>query len=417
MDVVSSPIQYSPYLADSADAYESFSPKVSVVSCFMEYNNQLLILQRPAKKSDQPSTWGIPGGKIEKSDSNEKDALDREIREELSIEIENPRYVGQYYARVPGCPDYILHIYQKVFNTKPDIKLSKEHVASEWVPLNLFKTFPLLKAQAASFDVVYGDQLWQRVKKASDALQLGKREKNLAFSSENRLVITLIGTTGSGKGTQAEFLGKWLGLSSISVGDAFRDEIRGKTRLGQMILDHDAKHKDVFTPDAISLGIVTEKLTDDQFKNGYIFDGFPRSKKQLESLRQVFLRPNDLHISIYMDVPTEKIRERLSSRYICSDCGFQVRAHQKLSREEYCPEEVCSYAPLTKRVEDGDKNLLNKKFEIFEKISKDILPSFRETSGHYDLKLSGDEPVNDVFLSICDIIDKEFNKKFENEQK
>lgn len=99
---------------------KDFSPRVSVVACFIEFEDQVLFLHRSENVS-QPGTWGIPGGKIEKGETPEE-AIYREVREECQIELKCPVFIQTVYIRYPEY-DYEYHMFKEIVSVKPDIKL------------------------------------------------------------------------------------------------------------------------------------------------------------------------------------------------------------------------------------------------------------------------------------------------------
>lgn len=144
------------YLFEELKALNNFNPKASVVTCFVEYQDQVLVLKR-TDKSDQSFVWCIPGGRVEKDkDTDERTAVAREIFEEtgLDIPLNSLSLAATRYARIPGW-DYLLHIYHTKLNKGSTVTLSDEHMDMQWVHLSRFKSLPLIKGQEEAFDVVY----------------------------------------------------------------------------------------------------------------------------------------------------------------------------------------------------------------------------------------------------------------------
>lgn len=115
-------------------APKDFKPKFEVVGCFLQYEDKILFLHRQDTAS-QGNLWGIPGGKIEKSESP-KQAVIREISEETGFNIANEQidYLDKVYIRYPDY-DYVFHILKaKVSENPADVKLSfREHKGFTWV--------------------------------------------------------------------------------------------------------------------------------------------------------------------------------------------------------------------------------------------------------------------------------------------
>jgi len=396
------------YLFEKSTDIEKFSPRTTVVSCFIECEGKILVLRR-APKSDQAHLWCIPGGKMETGkDVDERAALAREILEEtgLSLTASSFSFAATRFARIPGW-DYTLHIYHINLDARANVQLSDEHVDMKWVSLWQFKSLNLLKGQDEAFDIVYKDRLWE--KNNSSNFTLTKGNSNLCFNASKRLVINLIGTSGSGKGTQGQMLSQIYGLPHISIGDLFRDDLRNKTSLGKLIAYHDATDPNNYSPDEICLGIMTKRLAQADCINGFILDGFPRTAGQTEALIKLFLRPQDLHIPIYMDLSEEVIKNRIKDRYICPSCGHQVRGHDESVQNGYCPKEACSKVKLEHRPEDIDEKKLQRRFGIFRENRDGILKIILDRDPVLPVPLKGEETPFDVLAIVCGLIDKSFN--------
>jgi adenylate kinase len=393
------------YLFENTTALENFNPRANVVTCFIEYQNQVLVLKR-ADKSDQSFVWCIPGGKLEKGkDLDEKTAVAREVFEETGIDLpqDSLSLSAMRYARVPGW-DYTLHIYHVKLNNKAVITLSNEHIDMKWIPLWQFKSLTLIKGQDEAFDIVYNDLIWKK-KIADDGFLLIKGKESIKFNESNRLIFNLIGTPGSGKGTQGKMLSQIYGIPHISIGDLFRDNFRNKTSIGRLIMHHDSIDPDTFTPapDEIYIGIISKRLSQDDCSNGFILDGFPRTSGQSEFLVKLLLRPGDIHFPIFMDLNEKIIKNRIQDRYICPGCGTQVGGHDGVG-DGFCPKESCNKTKLKHRAEDTGRKL-ERRFEIFRDNKEGILKILSERDSVIHISLKGDETPTDVLVKICSITD------------
>jgi len=106
---------------------ENFAPKFEVVSCFVEYDNKILLLCRQDHKP-QANTYGVPAGKVNEGETIQQ-AMEREGREETQIHLENAIYVDKVYVRYPDY-DFIYHMFHKKFVTQPKVTIhSNEHKA------------------------------------------------------------------------------------------------------------------------------------------------------------------------------------------------------------------------------------------------------------------------------------------------
>ena len=132
--------------------------------------------------------------------------------------------------------------------------------------------------------------------------------------------LILLGLPGAGKGTQAEHITEYYNIPHISTGDIFRAAIKNETPLGLEA----KKYMDAgdLVPDEVTNNIVKERLQEDDVKNGFLLDGYPRTLNQSEALKtNLEDLGRSLDAVIYLKVPTEILMERLTGRYICSNCG------------------------------------------------------------------------------------------------
>ena len=128
--------------------------------------------------------------------------------------------------------------------------------------------------------------------------------------------LILLGAPGAGKGTLASYLIEKMGIPSISTGNILREAIKDNTPLGQQAKGFmDAGQ---LVPDDVIIGIITERLAEDDCKNGYILDGVPRTIAQAEAMEKAGIT-FDAVISI--EISDETIMERMSGRRVCESCG------------------------------------------------------------------------------------------------
>jgi adenylate kinase len=132
--------------------------------------------------------------------------------------------------------------------------------------------------------------------------------------------MVLLGAPGSGKGTQAVRLARSLQIVHISTGDIFRQAIQENTELGKKAKEF--MNQGYLVPDDIVLNIIQERITKPDCQAGFIFDGFPRTLPQAEGLDSLLEKlSTPLKMVICLEIPLEKIIERLSSRRVCQKCG------------------------------------------------------------------------------------------------
>ena len=128
--------------------------------------------------------------------------------------------------------------------------------------------------------------------------------------------IIMLGAPGAGKGTQAAVLCEHFGIPTISTGNMIREALKNGTEMGLKAKSYMDDGK--LVPDEVVIGIVKERLSEDDCKKGFILDGFPRTIPQAEALDKMGV---DIQYVINIDVPDENIIKRMSGRRVCENCG------------------------------------------------------------------------------------------------
>ncbi len=127
--------------------------------------------------------------------------------------------------------------------------------------------------------------------------------------------LIFLGAPGVGKGTYASRLGPKLGIPHISTGDIFRENIKNNTDLGKLVKP--IIEKGGLVPDEITLKIVEDRLKRDDCKNGFIFDGFPRTIPQAEGLDKII----KVDVVVNIVLPEDILIQKITSRRQCKNCG------------------------------------------------------------------------------------------------
>ena len=200
--------------------------------------------------------------------------------------------------------------------------------------------------------------------------------------------IVLLGAPGAGKGTQAAKLVEKYGFAHISTGDIFRQNIKEQTPIGVTAKSYIDKGQ--LVPDEVTVEIVRLRLMEDDAKNGYLLDGFPRNLAQAEALDKIA----NIDTVINIDVDLGALSDRLTGRRVCSKCGESYHVSTKkdedcdkcggklMHRDDDKPETVAnrlnvytaSTAPLIDYYEKQGKlvtvNGMNKIEEVFKEITE-----------------------------------------------
>ncbi|MFQ6051660.1 MAG: adenylate kinase [Candidatus Hydrothermarchaeota archaeon] len=131
--------------------------------------------------------------------------------------------------------------------------------------------------------------------------------------------LILLGAPGAGKGTQAKMVAEKFGIPHIATGDILREAVKEGTQLGKEAVKYMEKGK--LVPDEIVIGIIEERLREDDCKKGFVLDGFPRTIAQAEALDSVLDKIGiDLDLVIDLKVDKEELVRRISQRRICRSC-------------------------------------------------------------------------------------------------
>ena len=136
--------------------------------------------------------------------------------------------------------------------------------------------------------------------------------------------LILLGAPGAGKGTQAEILCERLNIPTISTGNMIREALKSGTEMGQKAKAYIEAGQ--LVPDEVVIGIVRDRLAQDDCKNGFILDGFPRTIPQAEALDRMGITIDRV---VDINVPDEVITRRVSGRRACLDCGSTYHIETK----------------------------------------------------------------------------------------
>lgn len=139
--------------------------------------------------------------------------------------------------------------------------------------------------------------------------------------------LILLGAPGAGKGTQAEVLCERLNIPTISTGNMIREALKSGTEMGLKAREYTESGR--LVPDEVVIGIVQERLSQEDCQNGFILDGFPRTIPQAEALDRMGVTID--HV-VDIDVPDEVITRRVSGRRVCLNCGntYHIEAKKPL---------------------------------------------------------------------------------------
>lgn len=182
--------------------------------------------------------------------------------------------------------------------------------------------------------------------------------------------LILLGAPGAGKGTQAERLCKTLNIPTISTGNILRAAIKNGTPTGLKAKAFMDEGK--LVPDDVIIGIITERLAEEDCKNGYILDGVPRTIAQAEALEKSGIKFDAV---VALDVPDEVIMERMSGRRVCEKCGSSYHVVNLPPKQEG----VCDQCggKLVQRKDDTPETVKSR-LEVYRKETKPLEDFYAE---------------------------------------
>jgi len=213
--------------------------------------------------------------------------------------------------------------------------------------------------------------------------------------------IILIGLPGAGKGTQAEKISETYNIPHISTGDMFRQAMQDETPLGKEAKAY--MEKGDLVPDEVTVGIVKDRLEQEDCKGGFLLDGFPRTIAQAEALKATLQDKQDkIDYAIHVDVPKGNLIERLTGRRICPTCGATYHVTYNPPKEEGLCDRDSS--KLIQRDDDRQETVENRLAVNIEQTQP--LLDFYEAENAL-VSVNGKQQIDEVFAEIQQTLSKE----------
>lgn len=210
--------------------------------------------------------------------------------------------------------------------------------------------------------------------------------------------IIMLGAPGAGKGTQAKMIAEKYSVPHISTGDIFRANIKNGTELGMEAKKY--MDQGLLVPDELTVRILLDRVAQDDCKNGYVLDGFPRTIPQAEVLDHALTELGDkIDYAVNVDVPDENIIRRMSGRRACLTCGATYHIeHIPPKKEGVC--DACG-SELVLRDDDKAETVKNR-LDVYHKQTQPLIDFYTEKGV---LKtVDGTLPMNEVFAAITAIL-------------
>lgn len=207
-----------------------------------------------------------------------------------------------------------------------------------------------------------------------------------------------MGLPGAGKGTQAEQIVEKYNIPHISTGDMFQPTMKNNTELGRKAKSF--MDNGDLVPDEVTNGIVRERLSEDDAKDGFLLDGFPRTVEQAQELENILSDlGTELDAVINIDVEKDVLMKRLTGRWICRTCG-------KTYHEIYNPPKVPGKCDLDGgelyQRDDDKKETVEKRLNVNMKQTKPLLDFYSEKGKLHNI--NGEQDIKDVFVDVEKIL-------------
>ena len=208
----------------------------------------------------------------------------------------------------------------------------------------------------------------------------------------------LLGPPGAGKGTQAVKLVEKYEIPHISTGDIFRKNIKEGTELGKKAQEY--MNAGALVPDELVVDLVKDRLQQDDCKNGFLLDGFPRTIFQAEKLDEFLSESNQkMDIVINLRVEKEALIKRLTGRRVCKDCGASYHiVNIPPKKEGVC--DICG-GELIQRKDDNIETVENR-INVYEEQTAPLIGYYKEAGSLVDF--DGEASLDEIFDAIVQAI-------------
>ena len=216
------------------------------------------------------------------------------------------------------------------------------------------------------------------------------------------MIIIMLGAPGTGKGTVAGILQEKLGIKQVSTGDIFRKNIQEGTKLGKIADSYISKGN--LVPDDITIGIVENRLKDDDVKDGIILDGFPRTVVQAEALDKILKESGKkVDLVVNLTTPEEEIIERIVNRRVCSNPECKTIYNLQLNPPKV--EGICDKcgSPLVQRKDDNEETVKSR-IDNYMKQTSPLVEYYNKQGNLYNAVVS--KSINKMGKDVAEDIAK-----------
>ena len=210
--------------------------------------------------------------------------------------------------------------------------------------------------------------------------------------------IIMLGAPGAGKGTQAKKIAEVCKIPHISTGEIFRANIKNGTELGAKAKTY--MDKGLLVPDELVCDLVVDRIQQDDCKNGFILDGFPRTIPQAEALKAALTAIEEkMEYAIDIDVPDEKIINRMAGRRACVGCGATYHVEFNPTKVEG----VCDVCGEKLILRDDDKpETVKKRLDVYHEQTQPLIDFYKKEG--ILVTVDGTQSMDKVFEDILKVL-------------
>ena len=210
--------------------------------------------------------------------------------------------------------------------------------------------------------------------------------------------IVMLGAPGAGKGTQAKMIAEKYGIPHVSTGDIFRANIKNGTELGKEAKQYMDQGK--LVPDELTVKILLDRVAQDDCKNGYVLDGFPRTIPQANVLDEALTKLGDkIDYAVNVDVPDDNIINRMGGRRACVACGATYHIVYNAPKTEG----ICDVCVKELIIRDDDQpETVKNRLKVYHDQTQPLI-DFYEGKGVLK-SVDGTADMKDVFAAIVEIL-------------
>lgn len=223
---------------------------------------------------------------------------------------------------------------------------------------------------------------------------------NIKSRKVSIMKVVMLGAPGAGKGTQAKMIATKYNVPHISTGDIFRANIKEGTELGKKAKSY--MDQGLLVPDELVVDLVVDRLQQEDCKDGYILDGFPRTIPQAEALDAALSKlDTKLDVALDIDVADDFIVKRMGGRRACLGCGATYHIVNIPPKKEG----ICDTCGAELVLRDDDKpETVEKRLLVYHEQTQPLIDYYKNCG--ILVTLDGTKDMNEVFTNICSVLER-----------